>query len=143
MRRHALALAAILVVAALCGGCGKTPTETYQHMVAAAKLGDTETFLNHFTKESKSLIEALIRLSETYGFERNSPYRLLVMDRVLSEEMGEEPLRDGQKRRTATLLVQSGQKRRKIKMVEVDGKWLIDAVDLEQFWLERKNFNPR
>jgi hypothetical protein len=136
-------VAGLALLAALVAGCSKTPTDTYYEMVAAAKMGDRETFLNTFTAESRSLIEALLELSDVYGLKRNDPYELLVHTDVAGEEPGEpEPVPGMQEpREVAYVVVQMKNRRRKIKMIKVDGEWKIDAFDLEKFWEKRANFS--
>lgn len=142
-RRVPIALAALGLSAAIAVGCASKPTDTYYEMVAAAKMGDRETFLNTFTPESRSLIEALLELSDIYGLKRNDPYELLVHTDVAGEEPGEpEPVPGVEEpREVAYVIVQMKNRRRKIKMVKVDGDWKIDAFDLEKFWEKRANFS--
>ena len=138
-----LIVAMLLLAATLSlGACGKSPTGTYYDMIAAAKLGDRETFLTAFTEDSRHLIEALLELSDIYGLKRRDPYELLVHTEVVSEEPGEPEKKPGMKeaREVTILTVQVGHRRRKIKMVQVDGEWKIDAFDLEKFWQKRANF---
>lgn len=135
--------AALLVCAALLvSSCGKSATDTYYDMVAAAKLGDRETFLKGFTEDSRHLIEALLELSDVYGLKRRHPYSLLVYTDVVAEDRGEPDKKPGMEeaREVAILTVQMRSRRRKIKMVQVDGAWQIDAFDLENFWETRANF---
>ena len=122
--------------------CSKGPTDTYYQMVAAAKMGDRDTFLQTFTDDSRHLIEALIELSEIYGLQRNDPYRLLVHTEVISEEEAEPERVTGIKEpcEAVNLVVKVKHRQRKIKMVKVDGEWRIDAFGLESFWQKRANF---
>lgn len=137
----ALALACLALAAA---GCSQSPQDAYYEMVAAAKMGDQDGFLEAFTAESRPLVEALLKLSDIYGLERTSPYTLLVHTEVLEVE---EPPADTEKAATddrpvAVIVVRVGKTgRRRIKMVKEEGAWRIDALDLERFWQEdRTNF---
>jgi len=136
-------VAGLALAAAVAAGCSKTPTDAYYEMVAAAKMGDRETFLNAFTTESRSLIEALLELSDVYGLKRNDPYELLVHTEVSGEEPGDPAPVPGMEepREVAYVVVQLQNRRRKIKMIQVDGDWKIDAFDLEKFWEKRANFS--
>lgn len=136
-------IVSLAVLATVVAGCASSPTDTYYEMVAAAKMGDRETFLDTFTPDSRSLIEALLELSDIYGLKRNDPYELLVHTDVAGEEPGEpEPVPGLEEpREVAYVIVQMKNRRRKIKMVKVDGDWKIDAFDLEKFWEKRANFS--
>ncbi len=132
----------LMLLALLATSCGKTATDTYYEMVTAAKMGDREAFLSAFTENSQHLIQALLDLSDIYGLKRNDPYQLLVHTEVVSEEPGEPEKIPGaeEPREVAIVTVKVRHRRRKVKMVKVDGDWKIDAFDLEKFWEKRSNF---
>ena len=135
-------LAAMGLLFVVTVGCSESPEKAYYRMVAAAKLGHKEAFLEAFTPESRQVIGALLELSELYSLRQHEPYRLLVHTDVVSVERGEPERAEGQRepRDVAFVVVQVGSSRRKIKMVQVDGEWKIDAFDLESFWETRSNF---
>jgi len=128
----------------LVSGVFEGPTDVYYRMVAAAKMGDRETFLETFTSDSRSVIDALLKLSDIYGAQRNSPYELLVATEVLGEEPGppEKVAGKAEPAETAILTVQAGRHgKRLVKMLKTDEGWKIDALDLERFWdAKRSNF---
>ncbi len=138
-----------IIKALLCGlllslaaGCSESPEQAYYRMVAAAKMGHKEAFLEGFTPDSRKLIEALLELSELYSLRQRDPYRLLVHTDVIETERAEPERVPGQQelREVALLTVQVGRSRRKIKMVKFDRSWKIDAFELESFWEDRSNF---
>lgn len=137
--------AALVLATAAASGCSRTPTDTYYEMVAAAKMGDRETFLSAFTDDSRKLIQALLELSDIYGLKKNDPYELLIRTEVLAEEPGEpEKLSSsqaGEPLEVAFVVVQLKHRKRRIKMMKIDGDWKIDAFDLEKFWEKKANFS--
>lgn len=133
----------ILAVGLALSACSSSPSDAYTRMVAAAKMDDRETFLSSFTEDSRHLIDALLELNDAYGPRTADPYRLLVYTEVVGEEMGEPepvPHESSAQRDVAFVTVAVRKKKRRIKMVKEDGEWRIDALALEAFWSDRKNF---
>jgi len=132
-----------LTIALMTVACSSSPTDAYNRMVAAAQLDDRESFVESFTENSRHLVAASLALSDDYGPKKSAPYRMLVHTEVLDEESGEAeavPGKSGEERDVAYIVVQVAQGKRRIKMVKEDGDWRIDALDLEAFWADRKNF---
>ncbi|MFT5430596.1 MAG: hypothetical protein ACI9OJ_001271 [Myxococcota bacterium] len=131
------------------GGCKEDPAEAYNRLVFHAKVGNEKAFLDGFTPKSQRMIRALLALRRSYGDLVNAdadPYRSLVLETIESVEIDEmEVQAEGSlekvERRVATITVTDGEILRKIRMVELDDGWKIDAIDLQEFWAEdRDNF---
>ena len=140
-------LVGLLLVSA---GCKDKPEDAYNRMVFYAKLGNEEAFLNGFTKSSAKLVKALIALRRTYGDQVSKeadPLLSLVLDEVQEVEIEKKEFEgegvDKIERRVATLTVAKGKLKRKIRMIEFDDGWKIDALDLQELWKDRKNFQQR
>lgn len=127
-------LLVVLIVAALAAAGywtynryfrGGSPKDAYLRMINAARLGDEDGFLDGFTDDSMKLVKSLIALSRDYDAAQADPYERLVFSEVISEQV------DGDQ---AVLMTQDHRKTREIHMVKVDGRWKIDAFELEQEW---------
>ena len=106
------------------------PKQVYYGMATAAEMGDLDTFLEGFTKESKQIVQAQLSLSDAYGLKNDNPVSLLVFSAV--EDVEEK---DDQ----AILTVTRGTVRKRILMVNVpDVGWRIDAKKLAEFWDDEK-----
>ena len=131
-------------------GCKEKPEDAYNRMVFYAKMGNEEAFLNGFTKSSAKLVKALIALRRTYGDQVSKeadPLLSLVLDEIQEVEIEKKEFEgegvDKIERRVATLTVAKGKVKRKIRMIEFDDGWKIDALDLQELWKDRKNFLQR
>lgn len=127
-------LLVLLLIAALAAGGwwawdhwfrAGSPSDAYRRMVNAARLGDEDAFLEGFTEESRPLIKALIALSRDYDVVQEDPYERIVLADVVAETV------DGDR---ATLVIEQGRKTRDLRMKKVDGRWQIDAFELETDW---------
>ena len=127
-------LLVVLLIAALAAGGwwawdhwfrAGSPSDAYRRMVNAARLGDEDTFLEGFTEESRPLIKALIALSRDYEVVQEDPYERIVLSDVVAETV------DGDQ---ATVLTEQGRNTRDVRMKKVDGRWVIDAFELEADW---------
>ncbi|GMV40247.1 MAG: hypothetical protein AMXMBFR64_19630 [Myxococcales bacterium] len=127
-------LLVVLILAALVAGGwwawdrwfrGGSPSDAYRRMVNAARLGDEDTFLEGFTEKSRPLVKALIALSRDYEVVREDPYERIVLSDVVGETV------EGDR---ATIVTEQGRKTREIRMTKVDGRWQIDAFDLDEDW---------
>ena len=132
-------------------GCSDKPEDAYNRMVFYAKMGNEEAFLNGFTKSSAKLVKALIALRRTYGDQVSKeadPLLSLVLDEIQEVEIEKKDF-EGEgvekvERKIATLTVAKGKIKRKIRMIEFDDGWKIDALDLQEFWKKnRKNYLQR
>lgn len=138
----------MLLIASLLG-CGEKPQEAYNRLVFNARMGNEAAFLDGFTEESGRLIKTLLALRRTYGAHMSSsadPYSTLVLEEVeeVQVEAREFQVRtsDGGlnkiKRDVAILTVTDGKIKRKIRMIEFDDGWKIDALDLQNMWKQDK-----
>ncbi len=116
-----------LLLASALAGCHRSPTACYTEMATAAMMGDRAGFVDGFTKKSRSLVRAMISLSEAYGITNSNPYKQLVFGSVDDATLGE----DG---KTAVLDVRGRGQTRKILMAKEDGAWRIDIKKLAAFW---------
>jgi hypothetical protein len=146
-------LIAILVLGLLVfGGCSEEPKDAYRRIVFHAKMGNEAAFLDGFTEDSRKIIKTLLSLRRTYGdlVDRDSdPYFSIVLEEIEDVVIDEKEFRaedssDTIERKVATLTVTDGKILRKIRMIEFDDGWKIDATDLQDFWAkDRKNFLER
>lgn len=102
-----------------------SPSDAYRRMVNAARLGDEETFLEGFTDQSRPLVKALIALSRDYEVVREDPYERIVLSDVVAETVEGD---------VATIVTEQGRKTRDIRMKKVEGRWQIDAFELDEDW---------
>lgn len=148
MTRAALgALAALLLVST---GCSDKPEDAYNRMVFYAKMGNEDAFLDSFTKPSAKLVRALLALRRTYGDQVSKeadPLLSLVLDEIQEVEIEKKEFEgegvDKIERKVATLTVAKGKIKRKIRMIQYDEGWKIDALDLQELWKDRKNYLQR
>ncbi len=145
-------VACAMLVAVLGSGCGEKPEAAYNRIVFHAKMGNEEAFLEGFTEESRRLIRTLLALRRTYGdlVSRDAdPYLSLVLEEIESVDVEEKEMQaeDGVEmveRKVAVLTVTDGQIRRKIRMIQFEDGWKIDALDLQKMWADdRKTFRDR
>lgn len=111
----------------------ESPSEAYTQMTIAAQLGDEEAFLDGFTDDSRKIVAAFLRLAESYEIVRDEPYKKLVLAEVVGErfeEKGDE--------RTAYVSARYRRKTIEVPMVRENGKWKVDAFELEQSWFKRR-----
>ena len=137
-----LATGALLVLPG-CGADQQSATDAYERIVFHARTGNETAFLKGFTPRSQELIKSLIALRRTYGDlvdTASDPYRALVLDTVESVEVETQVVKSDQvkeeERKVAILTVTNGDYLRKIRMVELDDGWKIDALALQDYWAE-------
>jgi hypothetical protein len=124
------AIVILLILAALGGGAWayrkyiwkRPPGDQVATMLAAARVGDEDTFIEGFTKESGMLIRAYLALSRSYEQVSDAPYRDLVRGNVL------EVVVDGDK---ATVSLEVGRRTIDVPMVVEDNTWKVDGFALE------------
>jgi hypothetical protein len=136
-------LAGVLLVLPGCGADQQGAREAYERIVFHARTGNEAAFLKGFTPRSQQLIKSLIALRRTYGDlvdAESDPYRALVLDTVESVEVETQVVKSDQvteeERKVAILTVTNGDYLRKIRMVELDDGWKIDALALQDYWAE-------
>ena len=139
----------LIVLTLVLLGCGEKPKDAYNRLVFNARMGNEAAFLDGFTEESGRLIKTLLALRRTYGGQMSGsadPYTTLVLEEVenVAVESKEFQIRtsdgglDTIKRDVAVLTVTDGKIRRKIRMIEFDDGWKIDALDLQNMWKQDK-----
>ena len=100
--------------------------KVYLRVVSSAMLGDEEAFLDGFTKESRPIIGALMRLSRTHDprLSQSHPYYFLVTEQIEDVEVdGEEAwlkLKRAGDRGVGTAY--------SVHMVKREGTWKVDAL---------------
>lgn len=122
-----------LLLAALAGGCAKTPTEAYDEAHIAAEADDLDAFLPHLTERSARLVRALEGVrKDTAGRLSwfHSPFDVHTFGTVVAEEVFDD---------TAVLQVEDRGRTERVLMRYERGAWRIDALELAGFWrpLER------
>jgi len=142
-----MGLLSLLWLGLALSGCGDKPEEAYKRIVFNAKMGNEAAFVDGFTKDSQRLVKTLLALRRTYGDLVRAdadPYLAIVMEEVEDVEKTEEEMLgpDGiekVERKVATLTVTDGKTHRKIRMIEMDEGWKIDALGLQKLWADDRN----
>jgi len=126
-----------------CGADKQSAKQAYERIVFHARTGNEAAFLNGFTPRSQQLIQSLLALRRTYGDlvdTESDPYRALVLDTVESVDIETQLVKSDQvteeERKVAILTVTNGDFLRKIRMIELDDGWKIDALALQEYWAE-------
>lgn len=102
-----------------------SPSDEIRQMVSAARIGDTERFIDGFTDESGRVIAAMLSLAEAYSHVRKSPIERLAEAQLVDETVNGD---------TAIVLMQTRDRTREIPMVWTSSGWKVDAFEMEKGW---------
>ena len=120
-------LALCLLLGVLLPGCKTEPIEVYRRMLASGQIGYEEGFVQGFSVRSRSVVKALLRLTDVYGFESRNPLRMLDGDDALAQDIRGD---------VAVVIAHRSGVERPVLFVrdEEDGDaWRVDLSEYERF----------
>jgi len=107
--------------------CKSDPDEVYREMLASAQIGYEDGFVEGFSKRSRPIVRALLRLADVYGFESRNPLTLLDADDASEATIYGD---------IAIVTVHRGSFEREVLFVlDPDDKdhWRVDLAEYERF----------
>ena len=115
-----LSLLALIVMSL---SCGKSPSDVYTNMVAAAKEQNIKQFSSYFTEDSQPVVKGIISLANNYGIVSKNPLKYLGTGEAKHESISDK---------YAVVEVQHKHQTRKILFIQdKEGEWKIDPFKLE------------
>ena len=120
-------LLALLLLLLFLPGCKSEPIEVYRRMLASAQIGYEEGFVGGFSVRSRSVVKALLRLTDVYGFESRNPLRMLDSDDALAQDVRGD---------VAVVVAHRAGMERPVLFVrdeEDGGAWRVDLSEYELF----------
>jgi len=107
--------------------CKTAPQDVYRDMLASAQIGYEDGFVEGFSKRSRPIVRALLRLADVYGFESRNPLTLLDADDASETEVFGD---------IAVVTVHRGSFEREVLFVldpDDEDNWRVDLAEYERF----------